>query len=176
MIFLDTCIWIELLSVRTPTEPHEIIQAQAASELLNELLNAQETIVTCNEQLLELISAVEKVTMKTVNKMRKSNNQQGVGNLKEFRKLKEFQNTKLLCETIIKDVRHFAAIKNLGEYNMDAILQRMDIVDINDCLYYDYCIKEKIDFYTFDSDLSNLEKNSHLHIYNAQLQAWDIVI
>ena len=34
MIFLDTCIWIELLSVHTPTKEHEIRQAQAASNLL----------------------------------------------------------------------------------------------------------------------------------------------
>lgn len=31
MIFLDTCVWIELLGVRTPVEPHEVRQARAGS-------------------------------------------------------------------------------------------------------------------------------------------------
>lgn len=44
MIFLDTCVWIELLGVRTPVKPHEISQARAASDLLNTMISGKETI------------------------------------------------------------------------------------------------------------------------------------
>ena len=40
MIFLDTCIWIELLGVRTPVKSHEIQQAKAASELLGNIIRS----------------------------------------------------------------------------------------------------------------------------------------
>ena len=39
---------------------------------------------------------------------------------------------------------------------MSSIIQRLDLADINDCLYFDYCTKENVDFYIFDSDLKNL--------------------
>ena len=38
MIFMDTCIWIEILGVHSPQESHEIRQAQAASNLLETVL------------------------------------------------------------------------------------------------------------------------------------------
>ena len=68
MIFLDTCIWIELLGVHSPQESHEIRQAQAASNLLETVLEESEQIITCREQLLEIINAIQKVTMRTVNR------------------------------------------------------------------------------------------------------------
>lgn len=48
MVFLDTCIWIELCLVRTPQKQHEIRQANIASTLLQKLMNEDKTIVTCN--------------------------------------------------------------------------------------------------------------------------------
>ena len=88
MIFLDTCVWFELLGVRTPVKPHEVQQATAASELLNRILGEKEKIITCKEQLIELVSAIEKVTMKTVSRERKNNNLPGVG---EFKRVSEAQ-------------------------------------------------------------------------------------
>lgn len=78
MIFLDTCVWIELLGVRTPEKPHEIRQARAASNLLNKIISDKDTIITCKEQMIELINAIEKVTMRTVNRMRKLEQKMGV--------------------------------------------------------------------------------------------------
>lgn len=79
MIFLDTCIWIELLGVRTPVKSHEIQQAKAASELLENIIVNNQTIVTCKEQLIELVSAIEKVMMKSVSaKNEKTNSSQGL--------------------------------------------------------------------------------------------------
>lgn len=172
MIFLDTCVWIELLGVRTPVKPHEIRQVAAASKLLNELLRQEEAIITCKEQLIELITAIEKVTMRSVSRIRKDNNLPGINNLKQFRGLEEFQGTKELCETVLEDLQHFAVVNDIGEYNIDAILQRLDLADINDCLYYDYCTREEIEFYTFDVDLSVLGNGSILHRYDVQADEW----
>ena len=41
MIFLDTCVWIELLGVRSPIKTHEKRQATAASELLETILTTK---------------------------------------------------------------------------------------------------------------------------------------
>ncbi len=172
MIFLDTCVWIELLGVRTPVQAHEILQAKAASELMERKLGQDESIVTCKEQLIELVTAIEKVMMRSVNRERKEKNLQGVGNIKEFRKLTEFQETKQLCKMVIDDVSHFAEISHIGIYNIEDIIQRLDLADINDCLYYDYCMKEKIDFYTFDWELGQLGMNNYLHRFNADENKW----
>ncbi len=172
MIFLDTCIWIELLGVRTPTKPHEIRQAIAASELLNCILEQNEMVVTCKEQLVELISAIEKVTMRTVNQNRKSKNMQGIGSLKEFRAQEEFKETKELCGSVLDDLRYFAVINDLGEYDIDFILERLELADINDCLYYDYCVRERVDFYTFDVDLKKLGNDNILHRYDKEKEEW----
>ena len=172
MIFLDTCVWIELLGVRSPIKTHEKRQATAASELLETILTTKKKIITCKEQLIELVSAIEKVTMRTVNQERKKKNLPGIGNLKEFRQLNEFQNTKRLCETIVNDVTRFAEIHNIGNYDMSSIIQRLDLADINDCLYFDYCTKENVDFYTFDSDLKNLGNNRQLHCFLAAENKW----
>lgn len=173
MIFLDTCVWIELLGVRTPVKPHEVRQARAASDLLNKMISDKETIVTCKEQMLELISAIEKVTMRAVNRTRKQNQKVGVSSLKEFRMLQEFQATKELCEAVIDDVQYFATVKDIGEYNIASVLQRLELADINDCLYYDYCVGKNIGFYTFDSDLAKLGDSEVLHRFNTETDTWN---
>lgn len=173
MIFFDTCVWFELLGVRTPVKPHEIQQATAATELFGKILSNGEKIVTCQEQLVELVSAIEKAHMKAVSRERKNENLPGIGNLKEFRKLNEFERTKNLCETVVSDMQHFAKVHNIGEYDMDHIIQCLDLADINDCLYYDYCVKENIDFYTFDSDVRGLGSNECLHCYQADENKWN---
>ena len=173
MIFLDTCVWIELLGVRTPVKPHEVRQARAASYLLNKIISDKETIVTCKEQMLELISAIEKVTMRTVNRTRKQNQKSGVSSLKEFRMLQEFQETKELCKAVIDDVQHFATVKDIGEYSIASVLQRLELADINDCLYYDYCIRKNIEFYTFDSDLVKLGNSEALHTFDTENDTWN---
>lgn len=172
MIFLDTCIWIELLGVRTPTKTHEIRQAQAASNLLNTILATNEQIVTCEEQLLEIINAIQKVTMRTVNRERKQNHLSGVNNLKQFRELEEFNATKELCKSVIEDVKHFTTINEIGYYDIDSILNRLEVADINDCLYYDYCTANNVKFYTFDSDLRGLGESQILYNFDLETNEW----
>lgn len=172
MIFLDTCVWVELLGVSTPIKPHEIKRAITVSRLLEAAIQNREMIVTCKEQIVELISAIEKVTMRTVNKVRKDNKLSGVSSVKEFRTLQEFQNTKELCKTVIDDLRHIAVLIDIGEYNIDAILRRLDLADLNDCIYYDYCSRENIEFYTLDSDFGVLGTECRLHEYNVLSDGW----
>lgn len=172
MIFFDTCIWIELLGVHTPREKHEIRQAQAASSLLNTILETNEQIVTCEEQLLEIINAIQKVTMRTVNKERKKNQLPGINNLKQFRQLEEFNATKELCKSVIEDVKHFATINELGYYDLESILNRLEVADINDCLYYDYCTVNNVKFYTFDSDIKCLGKSPILFNFDSESKKW----
>lgn len=164
MIFLDTNIWFELLAVRTPVQSNEVNQARAASFLLNDIQQKNECVVTCKEQLFELIKLIEKTKLKEVNRTRKENNQKGFEKPKEFRKSIEFADTQNLCISMIQDIKHFADIKEFNTYDINSILENLHLVDINDCLYYNYCINNDIDFYTFDNDFKNLNQHNKVHI------------
>lgn len=164
MVFLDTCIWIELCGVKSPSKQNEIKQAHLASSLLMSLMKRKETIVTCNEQLLEIISAVQKIKLKEYNRNAKENGNSGCGNLKEFRcKVEAFSDTKKLCKNVIEDVKHFADIHNCT-YSVDEILKQIDLADINDTIYYDYCRNKNIEFYTFDADIEKLGTLEIAHV------------
>ena len=164
MVFLDTCIWIELCGVKSPTKPNEIKQANLAGNLLQGLLANQDTIVTCKEQLLEIISAVQKIKLKEYNRNVKKSGGTGCGDLKEFReRAVDFQSTKMLCQTVVDDVTHFSNICDCS-YSVDDILSRIDLADINDCIYYDYCQSNGIVFYTFDSDIEKLGEHENVHV------------
>lgn len=78
MIFLDTNIWIELVVARTPVTEHEKNQAKKSGELLQAIWQKGEVVVTCKEQLLEIINAVEKVKKREVSKKRKESNLEGM--------------------------------------------------------------------------------------------------
>lgn len=164
MIFLDTCVWFELLGVRTPEKAHEIEQAQKASGLFAAIQNRHEEIVTCQEQLIELIKSIEKATMRSASANRKQQGLSGYGRLKEFRGSEDYNNTKVLCASVIEDIKHFAVMNNIGQHDIEYILSHLEQADINDILYYQYCIENEIDFYTFDGDLSCLGMNEYLHI------------
>ena len=71
MVFFDTCIWIELCCTMVPSNPTQQAQAQKASQLLANVQQQNEQIVTCNEQLIEVISAIQKVKMREYNKISK---------------------------------------------------------------------------------------------------------
>lgn len=163
MVFLDTCIWIELCGVKSPREKHEIKQAEMASSLLKKLMDKKEKIITCNEQLIEIISAIEKIKMKEYNCTAKQNKVKGCENLKVFRGQKEFFSTKQLCRSVVEDVKHFADVHNCP-YSIDEILAKIDLADINDCIYYDYCKENDIEFYSFDLDIHKLGEMGKVHI------------
>lgn len=64
----------------------------------------------------------------------------------------------------MEDIKHLAAIKIVGDWNLESILARLHVADVNDCIYYDYCMNNQIDLYTFDNDLESLGNNEFLHI------------
>lgn len=164
MVFFDTCVWIELCGVRTPQKPNEIKQAQLASTLLADIIKNKDDIVTCKEQLIEIISAIEKIKLREYNRTAKNMCRQGCGNVKEYRSMKnEFVSAKKLCKEVVDDVLKFANIRDCS-YTAEYILQRIDLADINDIIYFGYCAENKINFYTFDSEITNLGFNNVLHI------------
>lgn len=163
MVFFDTCIWIELCSVKSPEKENEKRQSMLASKLLSKILSEKETIVTCEEQLCEIISAVSKVKMREANRKAKEEGKAGIGNLKEFRKNEAFQSNQELCKSVISDVKHFADIHECA-YSVEDILDRIDMADINDCIYYDYCKQNGIELYTFDKDIINLGATGRVHV------------
>ena len=163
MVFLDTCIWIELCGVKSPVTSNEQRQAQIASALLQKLMSDNEKIVTCDEQLLEIISAVEKIKMKEYNRTAKAGGKTGCGNIKEFRSTSSFSLAKSLCKTVVEDVKHFADNQDVS-YSVDDILSKIDLADINDCIYYAYCKENKIDFYSFDADINKLGQLGRVHV------------
>lgn len=164
MIFLDTCLWIELCCTSLPTTPEQLSRAEKASAVLSEAQQKKEEIVTCKEQLLEIISAIQKIKMKAYNRLCKAHSIPGVGQLKEYRSTDDFSSAQLLCNEAIEDVCKMASEKDIGAYDINKVLGNIHLVDINDYLYYQYCIKEEIDFYTFDQDFRNLDLSSKIHI------------
>lgn len=157
MVFLDTCIWIELCSVKTPIKPNEIRQAHEAGILLASIMNSGEEIVTFREQLIEIISAVQKVKMREYNNACKGTSSKGVSNIKEFRLTADYPSTKCLCIHVCEDVQHFAKLHNIGNVDVNDILSRIDVADINDCMYYDYCLQNNVKLYTFDADYTSID-------------------
>lgn len=81
MIFLDTCIWIELCGARTPVSEQERRQARAASNLLTECIRSHQKIITCKEQLLEIINAIQKAKMREYNRECRNRTEKGVGKI-----------------------------------------------------------------------------------------------
>lgn len=158
MVFFDTCIWIELCGVRTPELPNEIRQASAASNLLSVIRESGKRIITCKEQLIEVVSAIQKVKMREYNKVVKSQPELSkVGNLKEFRRVPAYANVQSLCRQVCLDVKHFCDLQSIGEYSVDDILDKIHLADLNDCMYYDYCSKKGIVIYTFDVDYKEID-------------------
>ena len=156
MVFLDTNIWIELLAVSTPKEEYQIKQAQAASNLLKKLQTTQQQIMTCKEQLVELIHAVMKIQMSRFNRLRKERGLQGVGGLKQFRKSDEFHTAKEICKQACASMRELAILDNEFSFDVDEIIGNIDQADINDLMYCMYCRKHEIHLYTFDRDMVDI--------------------
>ena len=164
MIFLDTCIWIELLATKSPETQKEINQASLASNLLKEIYQKNEKLVTCKEQIVEVISAIQKVKMKEYNRNCNNTANVKVGSLKEFRESSMYYQTQDLCKQIYGDLKHMTQSHNSIMCAIEDLLDNIHLVDINDFIYYNYCCNNDIDFYTFDGDFNKLEAHSNIHI------------
>ena len=158
--FLDTNIWIELLALRTPQEPHEQRQSAQASGLLKALLSDGRQICSCYEQLIEIINSIQKVKRKEFNRRLKATGQKGVGSVKEYRFYSDFVYTAEICKMAIEDIKHIAKIKNRANVPIEQILDNLQLIDINDYIYYNYCLNNNLELYTFDKELKDLDKLS----------------
>lgn len=164
MVFFDTCVWMELLAVRTPVTSTDVAQALAASQILTQVLADHEQIVSCKEQFVEIIKTVEKVKLKEINGKRRQAEKPTIAKLKDLRFAEEFTAVQDFYLSILDDIKCLAEIRTLDEWKMEEILTRLHLADINDCLYYDYCDKNSIDLYTFDRDLQRLGEKPFLHL------------
>lgn len=167
MTFLDTNIWVELFATCSPETAYEQWRAKESSSLLRSLLDNGERIITFDLQLLELIVAIEKVKSREVNKSRKKLGLSGIGNLKEFRNTEEFKEVQVLCANVLEDMMCFAQKVHITDITWDYIsdlVSRLNQADLNDCIYYDYCIENDIEIYSFDHDLQRLGESPKLHI------------
>ena len=61
---------------------------------------------------------------------------------------------------MISDVLFFADNQENVQYNIEDILARINIADINDCIYYDYCKNNNVKLYTLDSDLLKIDTDN----------------
>lgn len=157
MVFLDTNIWIELLAVATPQKEYQVEQAQAASRLLKEIRADGQKIITCKEQLIELIHAVMKIQMSRFNRLRKEQGLQGVGGLKQFRKSNEFSIAKEICLQACHSIKELAVLDSSFSYDVENILASIEQADINDIMYCTYCQINNIQLYTFDKDMNDID-------------------
>lgn len=152
MIFLDTNIWINLLALKSSDKEYENLQIQKASNFLKD---NSEKIVSCREQQIEIINAIQKIKRKEFNRKLKQSGQNGIGSIKEFRKFKEFRDTVALCRSVYNDMQYLATIDNNFSYSIENIIDNLSNIDINDYMYLNYCIQNKIKLYTFDKELFN---------------------
>lgn len=158
MIFLDTNIWISLLALGNPEKEHEKLQMCKASQFIKD---NKETIITCKEQQIELINAIQKAKKNQFNKKLKSEGKKGIGSVKEFRQYDEFKDTVSICNNAYEDMCRMADIDNEFTYNVADIIKSLKDSDINDSMYVQYCINKNISFYTFDKELFSLVKEKN---------------
>ncbi len=159
-VFLDTCVWIELLVVSTPTQSYQKAQASLASNLMKDLTHNKVKIVTCEHQLLELINAILKAKKNEFNrKIKKIDKKGGVSSPKELRVKypNDFKNGVGVCRMAVNSIKELTLKVDNANVSVDNILNNLEFVDINDYIYYEYCKKNAIKLYTFDLELKQLD-------------------
>ena len=87
-----------------------------------------------------------------------------VGSLKEFRQRPDFAGAVALSAQAVSDISSLAKTVEITPYQITDVLTHLHLVDINDCLYHQYCIRERVNFYTFDHDFESLDASSFIHI------------
>ena len=148
------------LVITSSNKKYENIQIQKASAFLE---SNTEKIITCREQLIELINAILKVKRKEYNRTLKESglkNITGVGSLKEFRQRKEFSDAIALCKMVYSDISHFADVEDNFSYNVEDIIDHLGDSDINDYMYLKYCQDQGIKLYTFDKELADSDNKN----------------
>lgn len=159
MIFLDTNVCFELLANSSPQKPHEIKQAELASAFMKE---NKEPIVTCKEQQIEMISAVEKRKLREYRSTHKASGESRIGSVKEFRRKKEFEEVVYLCKSIFEDMKEMATIDSKFSYSVEDVLEKITDMDIQDSMFLHYCEQGNIKLITFDEELAAADKTGKI--------------
>lgn len=155
-VFLDTCIWFELLVEDNPSSFKQKKRTVSATQLFSELVKNSEEIVTIDIQLIEITQTIIKAKFKECNRNLRSEKKKMLGNIKEFRTKeahKEYYDDAIkLSKMVIDDMKKFISRVDIYHGNIDDIILNIAKVDINDYIYYEYCARNDIKLYTFDSD------------------------
>lgn len=153
-VFLDTCIWVELCLVSTSSNSVAIQQQTKATNLLDSLRNNDVEIITLKEQFKEIFQVIFKAKIREYK----------IGDLKQIRNCSDYAEqllvTKQLCFTVYNDMKHLVSEVKDYEIDLEFLLEKIDIVDPNDLLYYDFCRKESLLLYTFDKGFQKLNANN----------------
>ena len=156
-VFLDTCIWFELLVEDNPSSFKQKKRTVSATQLFSELVKNSEEIVTIDIQLIEITQTIIKAKFKECNRNLRSEKKKMLGNIKEFR------TKEALSKMVIDDMKKFISRVDIYHGNIDDIILNIAKVDINDYIYYEYCARNDIELYTFDSDFE-IFNYKHLHL------------
>lgn len=157
-VFLDSNIWIELLALRSPQKPHEIVQSRLASNLLKELKIKKVTIFSNYQQLIEITNSIQKVKLREFNAVLKQSGKKGIGSVKEYRNYPEFSEAVEICKIAIDDIQKLVTINNSVYVSIQEILNNTQYIDINDYIYYKYCLDNNLTLYTFDKELKGIDE------------------
>lgn len=161
MIFLDTNIWINLLALKSSDKEYENLQIQKASNFLKK---NTEKIISCHEQQLEIINAIQKIKCREFNRELKISGKKGIGSIKEFRKYPEFERVIELNKSVYNDMLYLASIDENFSYDIEDIIDNLNNNDINDYMYLSYCISKNIKLYTFDKELADNDNTGKIVI------------
>ena len=157
--FLDSNIWLELLAVRSPQKPHEVLQSRLASNLLKELKFRKITIHSNYQQLVEIINSIQKVKRKEFSDSLKQDGKKGIGSVKEYRAYPDFNEAIAVCKVAIDDIQQLVSMSDSANVPIQEILDNLQFIDINDYFYYKYCIENNLILYTFDKELKKFDAN-----------------
>lgn len=163
-VFLDTCIWMELCVLSNPQDFHDVIQNRKASQLLSDLLLDKDKteIISLKYQIIELIQVILKSKMKECNKSLKAMGLPGIENIKDFRNNPRsriyLQQALSVCQSTYEDILRMSSVIDEYAVNIPEMISFLDELDVNDSIYYEYCKKNNVDFYTFDKDFLNLDQ------------------
>lgn len=150
---------MEALALSNPKDERAKDKAARATNFLKS--NTDE-IVTCKEQIIEFINAIQKAKRIEFSKNHKKLTGKGVEGIKDFRKFEEFNTVIVVCKTACADMLHMAKLDNEFKYDIDKIIDSLRDADINDVMYFNYCLDKGIKLYTLDHELASMDNGRNI--------------
>lgn len=154
MIFVDTNIWMEAIAFNNPDNDSDKEKVIKATNFLRD--NAGK-IITCKEQMIEFINAIQKAKRKEFSKQHKKATGVGIKDIKDFRRYSEYEDVVRLCKSCCNDMLEMAYLDENFSYNVDEIIASLKDADINDIMYFNYCLNKGFKLYTLDHELASMD-------------------